>query len=350
MYEKESVSVQSETGPADENKTWYTPLTRVTKLSRVLAAVLFVGLPFLGFWLGVEYGGSQYIDDVYPPEYRHMCESSGGTYQPCGKCPRGAQCGPCGPSCLCDEGFVLGDDRECVIDTEKEELYISIQPQCAQEDDCCWASVKYAEENGFRLIPYGADYSCPSDFNQSSLRCPTSHSWCESVSTSTSLGVDMIPGLGERSEMYDEFSTSVDELENSQFFALGKISDVTHDNDKYAVVVEEIKNVIEPHMTDELTGERKVYVVSENAQITVGYGLLSNMSAVGLINPPYQYGTEVPVRTMSFADFAYSFENETEKWNAAVNGSTPARSLEFVVWSFEYTQGEVTSIEHVYRP
>ncbi len=35
-----------------KREKWYTPLTRVTPLSRVLAAVLFVVLPFVGFWLG----------------------------------------------------------------------------------------------------------------------------------------------------------------------------------------------------------------------------------------------------------------------------------------------------------
>jgi hypothetical protein len=34
---------------------WYTPLTRTTPLSRYLALVIFVVLPFVGFWLGVEH-------------------------------------------------------------------------------------------------------------------------------------------------------------------------------------------------------------------------------------------------------------------------------------------------------
>ena len=39
---------------------WYAPLTHVTPLSHTLAALLFIALPFLGFWLGVGYGNSQH--------------------------------------------------------------------------------------------------------------------------------------------------------------------------------------------------------------------------------------------------------------------------------------------------
>lgn len=63
----------------------------------------------------------------------------------------------------------------------------------------------------------------------------------------------------------------------------------------------------------------------------MGYGLLSIMNDAGLINPPYQNGIEAPMRTMPFTDFAHSFVNETEKWNAVVDYSTPVKSLESVL-------------------
>lgn len=48
---------QSQPNPAPELRpdNWYTPLTRVTVFSRVLAGALFLLLPFAGFWLGMEW-------------------------------------------------------------------------------------------------------------------------------------------------------------------------------------------------------------------------------------------------------------------------------------------------------
>ncbi len=39
-----------------ERDKWYSPLTRVTPLSKYLSLALFIILPFVGFWLGVGYG------------------------------------------------------------------------------------------------------------------------------------------------------------------------------------------------------------------------------------------------------------------------------------------------------
>jgi hypothetical protein len=54
MEGEEAQSIQPEEQSHDEK--WYVPLTRVTPLAKYSAMVLFVVLPFVGFWLGVEYG------------------------------------------------------------------------------------------------------------------------------------------------------------------------------------------------------------------------------------------------------------------------------------------------------
>lgn len=36
---------------------WHAPLNRVTTVSKILAAVVFISLPFVGFWLGYEMSG-----------------------------------------------------------------------------------------------------------------------------------------------------------------------------------------------------------------------------------------------------------------------------------------------------
>lgn len=41
--------------PKSTETNWYTPLTKVTLVSKFLAVVLFVVLPFVGFWLGANY-------------------------------------------------------------------------------------------------------------------------------------------------------------------------------------------------------------------------------------------------------------------------------------------------------
>ena len=39
----------------ETHEHWYAPLTKVTPVSKVLALVLFIALPFIGFWFGVQY-------------------------------------------------------------------------------------------------------------------------------------------------------------------------------------------------------------------------------------------------------------------------------------------------------
>jgi hypothetical protein len=41
--------------------TWHTPLTTCTPLSKYLAMAVFIALPFVGFWVGVEYGQSHQV-------------------------------------------------------------------------------------------------------------------------------------------------------------------------------------------------------------------------------------------------------------------------------------------------
>lgn len=40
-----------------EEGEWYTPLTTVTTLSKTLAVLVFIVMPFVGFWWGMQYGG-----------------------------------------------------------------------------------------------------------------------------------------------------------------------------------------------------------------------------------------------------------------------------------------------------
>lgn len=68
---EEVITEQSQTGK------WYTPLTRVTTLSKYLAMALFVMLPFVGFWLGVEYGAKQLTPSQEIVTYEE-CREAGG--------------------------------------------------------------------------------------------------------------------------------------------------------------------------------------------------------------------------------------------------------------------------------
>ncbi len=52
---------QQQTQTKASSGKWYTPLTRVTPLSKYFAMSLFVTLPFVGFWLGVGYGQSHQV-------------------------------------------------------------------------------------------------------------------------------------------------------------------------------------------------------------------------------------------------------------------------------------------------
>ena len=52
-------------GGAEAHEHWYAPLTKVTPVSKVLALVLFIALPFIGFWFGVQYANER-ADGVVP--------------------------------------------------------------------------------------------------------------------------------------------------------------------------------------------------------------------------------------------------------------------------------------------
>jgi hypothetical protein len=50
-----------------ETNSWYTPLTKMTPLSKYLAMALFIAMPFLGFWLGMQYAVTQNSTDLTTP-------------------------------------------------------------------------------------------------------------------------------------------------------------------------------------------------------------------------------------------------------------------------------------------
>jgi len=60
----------------DTQETWYAPLNKVTPLSKYLAMLLFVSLPFLGFWIGFEYKESQYITVYSKPTQNEINEET----------------------------------------------------------------------------------------------------------------------------------------------------------------------------------------------------------------------------------------------------------------------------------
>jgi hypothetical protein len=60
LMEEETQQVEE---PVKEEK-WHTPLARATSLSKYFAMVLFVVLPFVGFWLGMEYASHEYTGVV----------------------------------------------------------------------------------------------------------------------------------------------------------------------------------------------------------------------------------------------------------------------------------------------
>lgn len=50
------------------DEPWHAPLNKVTTVSKILAAVVFITLPFLGFWLGIGYGEQRVENKLgYPP-------------------------------------------------------------------------------------------------------------------------------------------------------------------------------------------------------------------------------------------------------------------------------------------
>lgn len=57
----ETEYTQPQGAPAQEAK-WSTSLTTVTTLSKTLAAIVFIVLPFFGFWLGMQYGAVMYTE------------------------------------------------------------------------------------------------------------------------------------------------------------------------------------------------------------------------------------------------------------------------------------------------
>ena len=50
------------TSEATTSESWYAPLNNVTRLSKVLAAIVFITLPFVGFLVGYVQGASQYTE------------------------------------------------------------------------------------------------------------------------------------------------------------------------------------------------------------------------------------------------------------------------------------------------
>ena len=57
---------QPQQAEQQQSEMWYTPLTRVTPLSKYLAMTLFVMLPFVGFWLGLEWGKHESSHEKVP--------------------------------------------------------------------------------------------------------------------------------------------------------------------------------------------------------------------------------------------------------------------------------------------
>jgi hypothetical protein len=49
-----------------QKQDWLKPLTKVTPLSKALAMLLFIALPFVGFWLGMNY--STFVDSFKEPQ------------------------------------------------------------------------------------------------------------------------------------------------------------------------------------------------------------------------------------------------------------------------------------------
>jgi len=45
------------------NPSWHAPLNRITSTSKVLAAIIFIALPFVGSWIGYQYGKNLVINN-----------------------------------------------------------------------------------------------------------------------------------------------------------------------------------------------------------------------------------------------------------------------------------------------
>ena len=102
---------------------------------------LLIGISVVGayFWRSDEV--SHHVDS----QVQHLCESTGGTYQPCPPCPRGAVCSPCPKPCRCSDGAVWNAEQGCVLDhfSQLAQLCESTGgthnhpcPLCAPEERC----------------------------------------------------------------------------------------------------------------------------------------------------------------------------------------------------------------------
>ncbi len=111
-----------------EMGTWYAPLTIETLFSKYFSMVLFVALPFLGFWLGVEYTEKQnFIEQIKP---------------------------------------AISDS----IIIEKE--------FCEECDKCCESSLQIIKDGEYELRTSVTE-QCKEGYSPNMLRCSTSLQWCE---------------------------------------------------------------------------------------------------------------------------------------------------------------------------
>lgn len=86
IYKKNTKETPAE---ATLSEPWHAPLNRVTTFSKYFALALFIILPFVGFWLGVEYGfekmessSSNHLVTFDWEFFGKQCENSGGIFVP----------------------------------------------------------------------------------------------------------------------------------------------------------------------------------------------------------------------------------------------------------------------------
>lgn len=102
---------QVETAPTQR---WYTPLTHNTPVSRTLAALLFTALPFMGFWLGVEWATREMGKGNLPVPQPGIVECQADAKL----CPDGSAVGRVGPDCEFAECPEYNNDEKTVVQKE----------------------------------------------------------------------------------------------------------------------------------------------------------------------------------------------------------------------------------------